>query len=593
MADKISLPALDVRSFEFMLKQRMKGDPTFKDYDFEGAGLSALIRILGLDTTTNAFMNNMLYGEGHLNSAVQRSNVGLAASFLSYTPENYRAAYGFYNITVTPYDPTTAPAQIILDRKAMFIGVKDGKSYNFSVVEPVLANLVNGSYLFENIKLVQGNWMYKTYNVEGSAISTYQIPAEKVDISNMVVQVQDSDTSDIFTTFQRYESPFNLDKYANLYFVELGIDGRYTIEFGDGFISRRVEDGNIVFLQYLVTEGVEGNDITNMTSASSIAGFNLVDIEPVSARTAGGADPETIDDIRRLAPLSYQADGAAVAETDYAVLCERLFSNVLRAKSYGGDKADPPAPGFTYIAVIPKVGERLTDAEKKEIEDGLDKYNVGSITPKVIDVEIFGIMVTTKLKWDPTSTTMNEEQLKKAVNGKIFNWGSKTLDGFEGTFDKEILQEAITGFDRSISSNLTSVRYKRHFEPSPGFLDSFEFKYGRSIKKGSVSIFGFKPLPAEVGYSYKIWDVEGVLNMYKISDADANTSFLVSSVGTVDYADGIVFLKQITVSKFDDGGATIIVAPDGEDQGYTTMHNQVLRITDVEVKAEVRYVQRS
>lgn len=587
-----TVPSLDVRAFEYLIKQRMKADPTFKDYDFEGSGLSAIVRLLASDANAIGFMNNMLYGEGHLHSAQQRSNAGLAASFLSYTPDNYRAATIYADITVTPYDASTAPDEIVMDRRAMFVGAKDGKSYNFTVVEPVSAQLVDGSYKFTNIKLVQGNWLYKTFDVEGSAITSYKIPSQNVDINNLVVQVQESDTSTRRNTYSRYVSPFDLGQYAYLYFVELGIDSYYTLEFGDGYLCRRVEDGNVIYLQYLETAGALGNDITSITSASSIAGFSQIDVTMISERSSGGADPESLEDIKRLAPLNYQAGGAAVAETDYAVMVERLFSNVLRAKSYGGDTLSPPDSGYVYIAVIPSVGEKLTDAEKAEIASTLDKYNVGSITPKVVDVDITYIQVETLVYWDPTSTSYNDAQLKATVKSGIQNWGMANIVGFDELFDKEILQDAISKMDRSIASNITSVRYKRHFKPQYGLLDSFTFDYGRTIKPGSVLINGFKPLPAEVDFTYYIRDVSGVLNMYKVSTADSK-EYLVQSVGVVDYTKGVVELQRITVSNYNEEGVTILVTPDGLNQNITVKQNQVMNIGDVTVNTEVRYVQRS
>lgn len=587
-----TVPSLDVRAFEYLIKQRMKADPTFKDYDFEGSGLSAIVRLLASDANAIGFMNNMLYGEGHLHSAQQRSNAGLAASFLSYTPDNYRAATIYADITVTPYDASTAPDEIVMDRRAMFVGAKDGKSYNFTVVEPVSAQLVDGSYKFTNIKLVQGNWLYKTFDVEGSAITSYKIPSQNVDINNLVVQVQESDTATGRNTYSRYVSPFDLGQYAYLYFVELGIDSYYTLEFGDGYLCRRVEDGNVIYLQYLETAGALGNDITSITSASSIAGFSQIDVTMISERSSGGADPESLEDIKRLAPLNYQAGGAAVAETDYAVMVERLFSNVLRAKSYGGDTLSPPDSGYVYIAVIPSVGEKLTDAEKAEIASTLDKYNVGSITPKVVDVDITYIQVETLVYWDPTSTSFNDAQLKATVKSGIQNWGMANIVGFDELFDKEILQDAISKMDRSIASNITSVRYKRHFKPQYGLLDSFTFDYGRTIKPGSVLINGFKPLPAEVDFTYYIRDVSGVLNMYKVSTTDSK-EYLVQSVGVVDYTKGVVELQRITVSNYNEEGVTILVTPDGLNQNITVKQNQVMNIGDVTVNTEVRYVQRS
>ncbi|AVZ45051.1 putative baseplate wedge subunit [Escherichia phage EP75] len=589
-----TVPSLDVRAFEYIIKQRMKADPTFKDYDFEGSGLSAIIRLLASDANAIAFMQNMLNGEGHLKTANQRSNVGLSAAFLSYTPDNYRAAYMYVNIKVTPYDASTAPNEIIMDRRVMFVGAKDGSSYNFTVEKPVSATLTaDGYYMFNNVKLVQGNWLYKTYDVEGSAISTYTIPSGNVDINHMVVQVQESESSDVSTTYQRYNSPFDLSQYAYLYFVELGIDGLYVFEFGDGYLSRRVEDGNVIFLQYLETSGAEGNDITSLSSASSIGGFNQVDVELVSERSAGGGDPESIEDIKRLAPLAYQADGAAVTETDYGVLTERLFSNVARAKSYGGDTLSPPDSGYVYIAVIPSVGETLSDAEKADIVASLDKYNVGSITPKVVDSDITYIQVATTIFWDPTSTVYVEEQMKVVVGNSIVKWGENNLGGFDQLFDKEILQEAITKMERSINSNITSVGYKRHFKPDYGVLDSFTFSYGRSIKPGSVKITGFKPLPAEVDFTYYMRDENGNLNMYKVNNNDTTKEFLVQKTGVVDYTNGVVDLQQITVSNYNPEGITIVVLPDGLNQNIQASQNQVFKIGDVVVTPEVRYVQRS
>lgn len=589
-----TVPSLDVRSFEYIIKQRMKSDPTFKDYDFEGSGLSAIIRLLASDANALSFMQNMLYGEGHLQSAQQRSNVGLASSFLSYTPDNYRAAYLYADIKVTPYDASTAASEIVMDRKAMFIGAKDGSSYNFTVETPVSASLnSDGYYLFENVKLIQGNWLYKTYDVEGSAIDSYTIPSGNVDISHLVVNVQESETSDATFTFARYISPFDLSQYARLFFVELGLDGLYTFEFGDGYICRRLDDGNVVFLQYLETAGVDGNDITSISSASSIAGNNLVDITLVSERSVGGADPETIEDTKRLAPLSYQADGAAVAESDYGVLVEKLFSGVLRAKAYGGDTLSPPDSGYVYIAVIPKEGETLSDAEKADMVALLDKYNVGSITPKVVDAEITYVQVSTQIFWDSTATASTEEQMKELVAKGIVKWGANNLDSFDEILDKEILQEAITALHRAIVSNITSVSYKRHFKPVYGSLDSFTFDFKRSLKSGSVLINGFKPLPAEVDFSYYIRDVNGVLNMYKVSNDDLTKEYLVQAVGVVNYSTGVVELQQITVSNYDAVGASIVVSPEGLDQNIEAVNNQVLRVGDVDITAKVRYVQRT
>ncbi|AIX13136.1 baseplate wedge subunit [Erwinia phage vB_EamM-Bue1] len=589
---KQSITNFDVQATQYILQKRMAADETFSDYNFEGGGLAAILRLLAMDSNNLAFLANMLSGESHLLTAQQRSNAALAAQMLSYTPYNHRAAYMYGDVVVTPFDVATAPDTLVMDSKAMFVGAKDGKTYPFTVSESIQTSLVDGKYLFKNVKFIQGTWMYKTYTVEGSAISSYPIPSEDVDIDYIRVQVQADSTVDTFTTFSRYQTPYQLDQYSNLFFIDLGINGRYNIEFGDGYISRRLEDLNEIFVQYLATDGVDGNDITSLSAASSIGGFSRIDITlPDNARSVGGSEPESIENMQRMAPLAFQADGSAIAEGDYGVLLKKLFSNVAQARAYGGETLETPSSGYVYIAAIPSVGETFTAEEKADMEAQLDKYNVGSITPKIVDAEIYYINVNTLLFWDPTATAYTVDQLKALVKDKIVSWGMSALQGFSGIFDRQTLADDITKFERSINSNITTVSFRKNFSPTPGVSEAFSIGFGRSIKEGSVSVKGFKPVPAEVDYTYAMRDAAGVLNLYKIN-ADGK-EFAVGPIGDVDYTKGLVDISSFMVSKFDTGGIRVTVSPAGDDQNFTSVNNQILRIGDINVDTEVRYVNRA
>lgn len=583
---KQSITSLDVGAFEYLIKKRAAADPTFTDYNFDGSGLSAIIRLLAIDSNNQAFIANMLHGESHLHTAQQRVNASLASQMLSYTPYNKRAAYMIGDVKVTPYDGQTAPDTLVMDTRAMFVGAKDGKTYPFTVAEPVQATFTDGAFLFKDVKFIQGTWMFKTYTVEGSAISSYPIPSADVDIDHIKVQLQADQTVDTFTNFTRYETPYQLDQYSNLFFIGMGIDGLYNIEFGDGYISRRVEDQNLVFIQYLATSGVDGNDITSLSAATGIGGFSRIDVTLADGvRSVGGGDMEDIDSIKRMAPLAYQADGSAVAESDYAVLLKRLFSNVSQARSYGG------SPGYVEIAAIPAVGDTFTDAEKADMVSKLDQYNVGSITPIIVDADIYWVNVNSLVYWDETATVYTEEQLKELVKEKIISWGEANLEGFGEIFDKQILSSAISGFERSIVSNITTVTYRKNFSPTPGISEAFSISFGRSIKPGSVNIQGFKPSPAEVDYVYSMADVSGTLNLYKTDTS--GKKFLVSGIGSVDYTTGLVSINAFIVSKIDAGGVRITISPDGDDQNFTTKGNQILKIGDINLTTGVRYANRS
>lgn len=592
MTDKQSITALDVSAWATQIKLRMAADPTFTDYNFEGGGMAAIVRLLAMAANQQAFQDNMTFGEGFLSSASQRTNAAAAAQFLSYVPYNHRCATITVNVVVTPYDASTAPSQLTIDKKVKFAGAKDGAIYYFTVQDAVTVNLVDGVFTFPNITLIQGQWNYKTYSVAGSAISSYPIPSANVDIDHVIVQSQVSATAVEYNTYERYKSAFQLDQKAFLYFMELGLDGFYAVEFGDGYVAQRVEDGNVVYIQYLVTDGLLGNDITSITASTSIGGLSKIDVSLVSERSAGGTDPETIESMRKMAPLSFEAEGAAVTDSDYAVILKRISSTVSKARSYGGDTLDPPRPGFTYIAALSSTGNPFTALEKAALVSDLQKYNIGSITPVIVDPDLYYICPTVTVFWDPTLTALTEQNLKDLLVKNITQWGLDNIDNFGTLFDKQKLEYYVRDQEKSIGSSIVDVKYLKYFSPTPGYQESWWFYFNRSILAGTVNIVGFKPVGAEVDYTYDIIDRTGVLWLRKYNATTA-TYYDVSKAGTVDYDNGIVYLDTFYVSNFNTGGVSVVAGPSGLDQNVTSVQNQILELKNITIIPEVRYVDRA
>lgn len=592
MTDKQSITALDVSAWATQIKLRMAADPTFTDYNFEGGGMAAIVRLLAMAANQQAFQDNMTFGEGFLSSASQRTNAAAAAQFLSYVPYNHRCATITVNVVVTPYDASTAPSQLTIDKKVKFAGAKDGAIYYFTVQDAVTVNLVDGVFTFPNLTLIQGQWNYKTYSVAGSAISSYPIPSANVDIDHVIVQSQVSATAVEYNTYERYKSAFQLDQKAFLYFMELGLDGFYAVEFGDGYVAQRVEDGNVVYIQYLVTDGLLGNDITSITASTSIGGLSKIDVSLVSERSAGGTDPETIESMRKMAPLSFEAEGAAVTDSDYAVILKRISSTVSKARSYGGDTLDPPRPGFTYIAALSSTGNPFTALEKAALISDLQKYNIGSITPVIVDPDLYYICPTVTVFWDPTLTALTEQNLKDLLVKNITQWGLDNIDNFGTLFDKQKLEYFVRDQEKSIGSAIVDVKYLKYFTPTPGYQESWWFYFNRSILAGTVNIVGFKPVGAEVDYTYDIIDRTGVLWLRKYNATTA-TYYDVSKAGTVDYDNGIVYLDTFYVSNFNTGGVSVVAGPSGLDQNVTSVQNQILELKNITIIPEVRYVDRA
>ena len=582
-----SLPQLDVRALEYIIKKRMKSDPTFKDYDFEGSGLSSIIRLLALDSNNLAFLNNMQFGESNLLTAQQRTNAALAAQYLSYVPKNKCCSTVVARIEVEPYENHSIPTELVLDKKASFVGFKDNKPFNFCVGEPISApyNKELNKFVFENVVLLQGEWNSKSYVVEGSAVSKYKIPDKDVDINHLLVQVQDDLTSGGFITYDRYKTPFDLDQFAFLYYVDLAIDGFYGIEFGDGFVSRKVEDQKRVYISYLSTQGADANGVSKINPASSIGGFGRIEVS-IDKPASGGKDEETLEEIKFLAPLGFQAEGTAVGASNYESLTRSLFTNVVDARAYGGETLPLPAAGFVYISVVTQDGLPLTDSERASMTETISRYNVGPVSVKFVDAELVYINISADVYWNPTLTQLSEEDLKTHLKNNIIKWGEKNFHGFSSLFDKQMLESDIAKMERSVISDIVLARYSTKLKPEVGVQNYYNINFGRTLAEGSLLITDYRPVPADIESKYLVRDIAGTVKLFRITEGK---TFFVKDVGTIDYKNGVVDLYDVTVSRTPDDGYMLFVSPDGVNQNLTPMPKQILKIGNIDIRTEVRY----
>lgn len=550
----------------------------FKDYNFDGSGLSFLMRLLAYTANQQAYQDNMLFNELHLDTATQDNNVASVAGMLGYTPGSKYGAECVVNVTVTPSDISTAPTEIVMDKSVRFLSTKDNFVYTFSPKTENVTTLVDGKYTFSGISIKQGIWTQNSFNVTGLGIETYEIPNENIDISTILVSVQNSSTDTTTTTFTRFSSAHDFGTDSTVFFLSKGRNGLYRIEFGDGHIAKRLVDGNIILIQYMTTDGEEGNDINTFNASTSIDGYSNIVVTPVSARSIGGNDIETMNSIKKLAPSFFASEGSAVTSEDYKIITSKYFSETGDVVSWGGEDNIPRKPGYQFLAVKAKTSETLDETQKASLVTLLKKYNIGSITPVILDPEFYYINVETTVKYYPNMTTLDSLSLKRKIQDYVNTYSNSTLEKFSRSFELSNLITFITKIDKCIDSNTTLIKMERHISPILDFSGSYEIDFHHDVKPGSVYIDDFKLSDADTSVLFHITDDElGGLNLYR-----QNT--LVGTIGTANYSTGKIILSDFRPHSTENGYIRCIVSSGIYDQDIDAVRQDIIKINTVTVE---------
>lgn len=510
----------------------------FNDYNYNASGIRMLIDLLAYNARQSAFYQNMSYNELTLNAELDDNMAGVAA-LLSHTPKSKTASSGVYTFVVTPPTNIATPLpEITMNRNFRCASVKDDVVYNLSPDQEYTALLINGVYTFENVKMLQGTWIDNSYVVSGEAIETYTIPNNNIDTSTLEVQVQLSETNTTRNTHIEFNDAFQLGRNEPIYFLEKGKQGLYTLEFGDDQIARKLNNGNIVVIRYLTTDGEDGNELSKVVPVGTINGYNNITINETT-KTTGGSNEESIEVTRKLAPKTFKSQGQAVVDDDYITLVKSLYSQDVDVTAWGGEVNDPPRDGYSFIAVALPTGN-LTQNEKDQIFDLLKLRNVGSITPIIVDADYYYLNIDTKIKYDPSLTTLNSQALTTVINSAIINYGLQNLSLFGTDFVLSELSEYISDVDTSILSNVTAVSYEKRFVPELNAEGYYVIRFSKKIKDVYVDNFTVSGLDPNASVFIED-DGEGTLKLKKTLNG---VTSVISDIGSVDYENGIVNISQ-------------------------------------------------
>lgn len=565
----------------------MKSQEEFKDMNFDGAAIRELLRVLAYNSQHQAFQNNFVYNELQIDSAQLRPNVTSIASKLGYLPSSKRAARARVSLVVTPTDPDTADSTLTVNRDHQFYANKDGQTFILSPDSEYIANLVNGAYTFPNITLLQGTWTINGFLVKTQfGTESFVIPNAGADTNTMDVAVRASETSADQVIYKRFDTAYDLGKDAELYFLKENRNGLFEFKFGDDKFAKSVKYGNVITIRYLITDGEIGNNLSLITPASSIGGFYDIKLTNITERTYGGASEEDIESIRTLAPISFTTSGNAVTPGDYLTLTKKLFPESSDVISWGGEDNVPPRYGYVFLSVIPKNSDFLSPSQKDDLVAVLKKYNVGSITPIVVDPIYTYVLVNSKIKYVPETIRISDVVLKQKISDYCGLFSKDKMEKFGGSLDMSRFSEFINNIDSSIVGNYTTLTYEKRFVPTLETPGSYVIDFSHKLTPGSVSITGFTIV--DVGYEGSVYsivdDKNGKLSLIRNFNNIKTTIY--SDLGDINYDTGVIVIHSFNPKTIINGTyvSCNTYASVEDDQSLIGVRNSILKIKETNIE---------
>jgi len=586
MATKLQVTELDFDQIKSNLKTYMKNQTEFSDYNFEGSALSTLIDLLAYNTHYLGMNANMAINEAYLDTATLRSSVVSHAKTLGYTPRSARAPVAYVDVTINNSSLTS----ITVEKGTKFTTQVDGTTYAFVVNEERTATPLNGVLRFQNLAIYEGSLVTAKYTVDNNNLEKqYLLTDNRADTTTLKVSVQNSSADLTTETYTLATDISQVTAESKVYFLQEIDNGKFEVYFGDDVVGKKVNDGNIVILEYIVTNKGAANNARTF-SGTSVGGETNITIATVSA-AAGGAEPETIQSIKYNAPLDYASQGRAVTTDDYKVIIPQVYADTQAIQVWGGEDNDPPIYGQVFVSIKTTSGVNLTEAQKNNVSTSLDKYNVASVRPTIVDPETTKIKLITTFKYNSNVTVKTAADLETLVRTTITNYNSSDLAKFDGVFRFSKLSRLIDATDTSILSNITTVRIQKTVKPQLNTDFKYEVNFSNAIYHphdghnstmgGVTSSTGFKISGSDLEYFIDD-DGNGNLRAYSLTGGTTRTYYN-TNIGTIDYSTGKLIIDGLNItSSTSSDGITITVIPNSND--IVPVRNQLLEIDTVTLK---------
>ena len=568
---------LDFNNIKNALKDYMRAQSDFTDYDFEGSALSQLIDVLAYNTYYTAFNTNMVVNELFLDSATLRDNVVALAKQLGYSPKSITSPTASLDFDIT-FTGGSIPASVIFKAGTGFVTNYDNTLYRYVLKEDAKVEVANGVASFSE-EFFEGSLVTTRTEVNSVLKSQrFKIQNPAADLSTLVIKVYQSPTSSVFQEYKRADSILDIGSDDEVYFISEIEDEQYEIFFGDGVLGKKLADGETIEMSYVVTSGPSSNGAKSFTFNGRIQDENLVPITvPFTVsigtvvKSSGGADIESIDKIKYNAPKFYASQNRAVTVNDFKAIVRNIYPSISDIIVFGGEDQVPPAYGKVFIAIKPTEANTLSSFTKNSLTEELKKYTVASIRPEFVDPSILYVEMTSKIYFDGTKTNLLPAQVAAEVSTAIQEYlKTSQTEKFNGKFRYSKFIGVIDNSNRAINSNDTDITLRKDFYAQINSSSYYEICYQNEFLKDCddpvVSSTGMTVFEHPTYTSY-LEDRNGKIVLYRLDSLTGEKILLNDSVGDIDYVNGEIKLYDFTILKgsFSDNRIELRVKPANKD----------------------------
>jgi hypothetical protein len=540
--NRIQVTDLDFDEIKNNLKNFLKSQSEFSDYDFEGSGLNVLLDILAYNTHYNAYYLNMVANEAFLDTAILRNSVVSHAKTLGYTSKSSTSPVAVIDLTI-PTASNTADS-LTLPRGFSFKSeLIDNVSYNFVVLEDITIEKTGNNFVYLDLPIHEGQLVSYNYvyNKLSNPKAIFALPDTNVDTTSLVVSIQNSTSNLSSKIYTQATDILNVDLNSEVYFLQEGLDEQYQIYFGNGVIGKELSDGSVVNINYLVTSGSEANKANNFVVNSVVETFTNYTVNPI-AEASGGASKEISSSIKENAILQYSTQNRLVTTNDYDSYLRKNYPALQSISVWGGEDENPPIFGKVFISIKPKDNYYITELEKQRIiEEILKPKSMISVRSEIRDPEYLYLKVENKVRYDRRKTSYNDEQLRNLIKSAIYSYSDTNLNTFGSTFVLSKLQDSIDGVDlNAIVGSESILRLEKRLNPELGQTKTYDIAFNAPLHRGTI-------INRLISSEFQITDNFGVLRNAIIEEVPESYTGL-SSISVIDPGYGYTTTPTVTIT---------------------------------------------
>ena len=569
---------LDFTDIKTAIKEYMRAETDFTDYDFEGSVVSQLIDVLAYNTYYTAFNANMVVNELFLDSSTLRDNVVALAKQIGYAPKSITAPKAAINLQLL--FTGTAPSTIVLKAGTGFITNYDNTLYEFIVAEDYRKEVVNGTATFTDLPVYEGSLILDRTTVDTSLKNQrFIINNSGADVSTLKIKVFEANNSTVSNTYEKADNILSVGSTDRVFFLSEVEDEKYEIFFGDGVLGEKLSNNNVVEISYVTTSGASTNGAKTFTFNGTITDGdgNAISVPfsvnslTTSSAASGGAEIESVSNIKFNAPKYFGSQNRAVTSNDYSAIVRKIYPAISDIIVFGGEEQEPPAYGKVFLSIKPTEAASLSTFTKNQLTTELKKYTVASIRPEFIDPSILYIELNSGIYFDSTKTKLLTTDIASKVSKGVQDYlKTSGTEKFNGKFRYSKFVSVIDGADRAISSNDTSITMRKDFIAQINSSSYYEICYKNAFLKDCdssvVSSTGMTVFE-HPSYTAYLEDRNGKLVLYRLDSITGDKILLNDSVGDVDYDKGEIKIYDFTILKgsFSDNRIELRVKPANKD----------------------------